>query len=472
MSARTSLGAEIAMPDGMASMPSPAPVTLRQRVLRAGGWSLAGYGLSQTLRLFSSLVMTRLLVPEMFGVMAIATMVTVILALLSDIGLTQNIVQSRRGDDPEFLDTAWVVQILRGGVLWLAALLLSIALYFANLRGMLHANSVYSSPVLPLVIAVSSFSTIISGFASTRMSTAYRSFDQKRLIEVELLGQVAGLVVMIAIGVMTRSIWALVAGGPVASLTITVLSHSWMSGHANRLRWEKNALEELIGFGKWILVSSAVSVFAANGDRLLLGGFVEPDVFGLYAIAALIIGAIQGAVGKLLIAVTLPALSEVARNEPSRLRKVYYKLRVPADLVLLFLAGALFAAGQLLIDLLYDPRYSAAGGMLQVLALSLFGARYDVTRQSYLALGKPRYWAVINAVRLVALYALVPPLYYLAGTRAAIWGIALHGLACLPFDYRFSAKLGISDLRRELIVLVALPAGYLCGAALLRTLGH
>jgi O-antigen/teichoic acid export membrane protein len=456
----------------MVSMPSPAPTSLRQRVLRAGGWSLAGYAFSQVLRLCSSLVMTRLLVPEMFGVMAITTMVMVILAMLSDIGLTQNIVQSRRGDDPEFLDTAWVVQILRGGLLWLAALLLSVALHFANLRGLLPANSVYASPVLPLVIAVSSFATVISSVASTRTATAYRSFDQKRLIQVELLGQVAGMVVMIAIGVLTRSIWALVAGGLVASLTITALSHTWMTGHANRLRWEKNALEELIGFGKWILVSSAVFVFANNGDRLLLGGFVEPEVLGVYAIAALIIGAIQGAVGRLLISVMLPALSEVARNEPLRLREVYYKLRVPGDLLLLFLAGLLFAAGQLVIDLLYDQRYAAAGAMLQVLSLSLFAARYDVTRQSYLALGKPGYWAVINVVRLISLYALVPPLYYLAGTQAAIWGIALHGLVCLPFDYRFSAKLGMNDVRRELRVLAALPVGYLCGAALMRTLEH
>jgi len=57
--------------------------------------------------------MTRILVPEMFGVMAIATMVTVVLWLLSDLGIRQNIVQSGRGDDPAFLDTAWVIQIAR-----------------------------------------------------------------------------------------------------------------------------------------------------------------------------------------------------------------------------------------------------------------------------------------------------------------------------------------------------------------------
>lgn len=320
-------------------MSSPNPITLKQRALRAGGWSFVGYGLSQAIRLGSNLVMTRLLVPEMFGVLAIATMVTGIIWMLSDIGLNQNIVQSQRGDEPAFLDTAWVVQIFRGGVLWLAALLLSVALHFANLRGMFPTQSVYASPVLPLVIAVSSFSVIIISFQSTKMATAHRNFDQRRLIQIELIGQFAAVTVMIVIGVMSRSIWALVAGGLVASLTTMVLSHTWLSGHRNRFRWEKNALRELIDFGKWIFVSSAAYVLAANGDRLLLGGLVDAHVLGLYAIAMLIIGAIEGGMSKLFSAVSLPAFSEIARSDPSRLREVYYKLRVPSDLLLLFLAG-------------------------------------------------------------------------------------------------------------------------------------
>lgn len=447
-------------------MSPPNPKTLKERVLRAGGWSIAGYGLSQVIRLGSSLVMTRLLVPEMFGVMAIATMVQVILALLSDLGINQNIVQSRRGDDPAFLDTAWVVQIVRGLVLWLVALLLSLALHLANLGGMLPAKSVYASPVLPLVIAVSSLSAVISGLQSTRSATAYRSLDQKRIVQIQLIAQLAALIVMIPIGVISRSIWALVAGGLVASLTATVLSHTWMTGHPNRLRWEKNALRELIGFGKWIFVSSAVYVLAVNGDRLLLGGFVEADVLGFYAIAVLIVGAIESGLSRLFMTVSLPALSEIARNDPSRLREVYYELRVPGDLLLLFLTGLLFAAGQLVIDLLYDPRYSAAGGMLQILALSLFTVRYGVAHQIYLAVGIPRYLAAINVVRFVSLYTLVPSLYYLAGLQAAIWGIALHALATVPFVHGFNARLGLNDFRREFIVLIAVPAGFLFGSAL------
>jgi O-antigen/teichoic acid export membrane protein len=439
--------------------------TLKQRVLRAGGWSLAGYGLSQVIRFGSSLIMTRLLVPEMFGVMAIATMVTVILGLLSDVGVHQNIVQSRRGDDPAFLDTAWTVQIIRGLILWLLALFVSIALYFANAAGSVPQISVYASPILPWVVVTSALSAVVAGFQSTKLHTAYRIFEQRRRIEIELVGQTLSLLVMIAIGVVSHSIWALVAGGLVATLVTTILSHIWMSGHANQFRWEAGAVQELVHFGRWVFVSSAIGVFASRGDRLLLGAFVEPHVLGLFSIAALIVGSAQGVLSKLLTTVSLPAFSEIARNQPSRLRDVYYKIRVPGDIALLLPAGFLFATGQLVIDFLYDKRYAAAGGMLEILALSLFTFRYLVAHQVYLAVGIPRYLAIINIVRFAALYALVPTIFYLYGTTGAIWGIALHELATVPFIYYFNSKLGLNDLRRELLVLFALPAGYLCGSA-------
>jgi O-antigen/teichoic acid export membrane protein len=440
--------------------------TLKQRGLRAGGWTFLGYGLSQAIRLGSTLVMTRLLAPEIFGVMAIATMVTVILALLSDIGLHQNIVQSRRGDERAFLDTAWVIQIVRGGALCVTAIVIAGALHVANARGLFPASSVYASPVLPLVIAVTSLSALIGGFGSTRMASAHRNFNQQQLVQVEVVSQLAALAVMVALGAATHSVWAPVAGGLVATLTATVLSHTWMSGHPNRFRSEPAALRELIGFGKWIFASSAVGILAINGDRLLLGGFVDGHVLGLYAIAILMVGSIEGLLSRLFATVSLPALSEIARDDPSRLREVYYRQRVPSDLLLLFVAGLLFAAGHIVIDLLYDPRYAEAGGMLQILALSLFTVRYGIAHQIYLAVGMPRCLAVINAVRFVSLFTVVPVLYYAWGLQAALWGIALHGLATVPFVYYFNANLRINDFGRELMVLPALPLGYLCGAAL------
>ena len=125
---------------------------------------MLGFAASQGIRLASTLVMTRLLAPSMFGVMAIAMMVNVIASLLTDLGIRQNIVQSRRGADPMFLDTAWTVQIIRGFIIWAMALALSAALYLAGRLGHLSGDTVYATPILPWVLAASSFSVVISGF--------------------------------------------------------------------------------------------------------------------------------------------------------------------------------------------------------------------------------------------------------------------------------------------------------------------
>jgi O-antigen/teichoic acid export membrane protein len=437
--------------------------SLKERALRAVKWSFLGYGLGQIIRLGTNLVMTRLLLPEMFGVMSIAGMVTIILALLSDVGLKQNIVQSRRGDDAAFLDTAWVVQIIRGFMLWSIALLICVGLHVAKAHGLLAEHTVYASPILPLVLAISSFSAVISGFQSTKLALAQRTFEQKRLNMIALISQITAVFVMVPFGLVEPTIWVLVTGGLVSSLTTTVLSHTWMSGHPNRFRMERAALRELIEFGKWVMISSAVSVLAFNGDRLLLGAYVGADTLGYYAIAVLIVGAIQSANSRFANMISLPALSEIARNERGRLREIYYKLRMPADLLLLFLAGFLYAAAPLIIRLLYDPRYAPTGEMLRVLALSFVAMRFDVAQQVYAALGITSRLSVINTVRFVALYALVPPLFHVGGVRAAIWGIALHALTTVPFIFHYNARLGLNDFKREFLVLSVLPVGWLIG---------
>ena len=84
-------------------------------------WSFTGYGGAQVIRLASSLLLTRLLFEEAFGIMALVTVFMQGLQLFSDIGLGPNIVQNERGDDPKFLNTAWTMQVARGFTLWLIA---------------------------------------------------------------------------------------------------------------------------------------------------------------------------------------------------------------------------------------------------------------------------------------------------------------------------------------------------------------
>src|SRR4030067_2852480 len=114
-------------------MSSKSTLTLRQRVLQSGSWTLLGYGVNQALRLGGNLILTRLLFPEAFGMMAIIQAVAFGAHMLTDVGIGPSVVQKERGNDPAFLNTAWTIQIIRGILVWLA--LCAMALPIAGLYG-------------------------------------------------------------------------------------------------------------------------------------------------------------------------------------------------------------------------------------------------------------------------------------------------------------------------------------------------
>jgi len=451
----------------MPSIDVQAAGSLRRRAIWAGAWNVLSLLASQVMRLGGNLIIARLLVPEMFGLMVIATTVSVLLHLLSDVGLRQNIIQSPRGDDPLFLNTAWTVQIIRGFALFGLTLLLALASWLAQQASLWPTNSTYADPQLPLVLAITGVSAIIYGLQSTKMDIAVRTLQQKRVVLIDLGSQLVGLVVMLVVGYLTRSVWSLVAAGLVAALTSTVLGHVAMQGPPNRLQWDRGALDELVSFGRWILVSSMVGVLAMYGDRMWFGASMTEVELGVYSIAVLILGSIQNGLLRVIGSVALPAFSEAAREgDTERLKNLYYRLRLMVDLAMLFACGGFLTASPLLIGWMYDERYHGAGTMLAILSLSFFTLRYTLAHQVWLALALTKYQAMDNIIRLVTLWAALPLLLALGGTHWAIWGVALHTFPTLVLIVYVNCKLGMFSLKRELIVLPALGAGALCGVLL------
>lgn len=451
----------------MPSIDVSAAASLRKRALRAGSWNLVSQVASQVMRLGGNLIMARLLLPEMFGVMVIATTVSVLLHLLSDVGLRQNIIQSHRGDDPDFLNTAWTVQIIRGFLLFALTLLLALAAWVAQYEALWPADSTYAAPVLPMVLAVTGLSALIWGFQSTKIDVAVRTFQQKRVVLVDLASQAAGLVVMLVLGLMTHSIWSLVIAGLVSAVAWTVLGHTALEGPNNQLRWDRTALTELVVFGRWILLSSMVGVLAMYGDRIWFGASMSAAQLGVYSIAVLILGAVQTALTKIVGAVALPAFSEAARaGDKERLKALYHRFRLLVDLLVLFICGGFLTASPLLIGWMYDDRYQEAGPMLAILSLSFLVLRYTLAHQVWIALGMTKYQAMDNIIRLVSLWGLLPLLLAIGGVEWAIWGVALHAVPTLVLVVYVNSKLGMFSLKRELVVLPMLLVGALCGALL------
>jgi O-antigen/teichoic acid export membrane protein len=450
----------------------PARLTLKARVLNAGGWLFIMYGLNLTIRIGSNLLMTRLLLPEMFGVISMANIVLVGLAMFSDLGLKQCIVRSERGHDPAFLNTVWVVQILQGALLWLIALGISFLVWFADLIRAIPVDSAYSDPILPYVIGFLSSAVVIHGFASTKYHEASRTLRLGRVAQVEIISQIVGLLCMLAWVSIDRSIWALVAGGISSSIARTCLSHVWLPGPSNGWHWDSAAFREIVRFGKWMFLSSNLGFLVNNGDRLLLGGMVDSKLLGIYAIASLMFSAIEQVFGTVISEITFPALSEIARERRAELKTSYYRLQIIIASLTYASAGVLMGAGQAVITALYDPRYAQAGWMLRLLAVALLAVPWRSAILCFLALGMPKVFSIVLAIRMVTLFAAVPVGFHLFGLPGALGGIVLSHFSYLPAVIFYSAKSGLLDIRKELMMLPVAALGFAVGKLVEMAMGY
>jgi O-antigen/teichoic acid export membrane protein len=99
--------------------------------------------------------------------------------------------------------------------------------------------------------------------------------------------------------------------------------------------------------------------------------------------------------------------------------------------------------------------------------LSFFTWRFAVAHQVWLALGLTKYQAMDNIIRAVSLWVLLPLLLAMGGVEYAIWGVALHALPTLILVVYVNRKVGLFDLKRELIVLPMALAGLVCGEMVL-----
>ena len=293
------------------------------------------------------------------------------------------------------------------------------SLALANHLGLLPPESAYAAPVTPVRARRARLHLLIAGFESTKAAESSRRLALGRLIRIQITAQVAGVVSMLALAAVSRSIWVLVIGTLVGVATGTLLSHLWLPGTRNRVQWDRKAFREILGFGRWILASSVIGFLANAGDKVLLGWMVSATQLGVYSIAGLLLNAVEQVLSTIIGEVAFPALSEVARERRADLKGTVYKFHRPLAALAYAAAGLLAAAGGAIVSLLYDVRYQDAGWMLQIFAGMLLAVPCQIHGQCFLALGISRWLSNLATVRLLVLAAALPIGFHLFGIAGA-----------------------------------------------------
>lgn len=415
--------------------------SLNARFMRSSIFTLGGYGMGQALRLASNLILTRLLFPEAFGMMALVAVIMQGLAMFSDVGVSPAIMQSKRGDDQDFLDTAWTIQVIRGGLLWAFACLIA-----------LPVAAFYGEPLLAWILPCAGISLLISGFNPTRMDSANRHLMLGRLTGLDLMSQGCGIVIAVVFAWYLQSVWALVISGVAASVILLVLYSVFLPGQRNRFRWERAAANELIGFGKWIFLSTICGFLYMQGDKLLLGKYLPLDQFGIYNIGFFLASFPLLMGGVMTRKVLIPVYRERPPSESVENFRKLQKMRFLLTAAMIALTGAVSAAGVVLISLLYDPRYAMAGAVVVLIAAMQIPQIIVLTyEQAALAAGDSRRFFVLSAARAVLTLAFLIGGLELGGLFGALIGQGLAGVAAYPFVVWMARHVGAWDPKHDLV---------------------
>ena len=390
---------------------SPLTAGLKARVVRGGMWVFALRITSRLFQLARTIVIARLLAPSDFGVFGIALLAMSALSTFSQTGFNAALVQKKQ-DTKHYLDTAWTVQAIRGGVLALIAF--AIAPYVA---------AFFDAPAAKRILQVIALSVLLQGFTNIGVVYFQKELQFHKQFIYQLSGTLADIGVAILAAFLLRSVWALVFGllaGNLVRLVGSYLIHSYRP----RLRFNRQQFKELFGFGKWVLGSSILVFLITQGDDIFVGKLLGITALGFYQLAYRLSNMPATEITHVISQVTFPAYSKLQDDLP-RLREAYLKVLQVTAFLSFPITGLIFVLAPDFTRIFLGEKWMPMVPTLQVLALAGLARSIAATPgKIFHAVGRPEIDTKLQIVRLSVLVALVYPL-------TIGWGILGAAIAVL-----------------------------------------
>jgi PST family polysaccharide transporter len=324
-------------------------------------------GAQAVMQLVALILLARLLPPSSFGVFAAALVVIGFCTIFSELGVGPAIVQ-RVVLEPRHIRTGFTLSLLlsfaAGSLIWLAAPL--VARFF-------------QIPELANVVRVISLGLPLQGVSVVSQSMAQRDLRFRWLAAVDASSFAAGFALVApALAWTGYDIWAL-AGAYLTQQVLRALMLLKGQPHLKRPLLEWSATKELLYFGGGFTLARIGNYLAGQGDNLIVGRFLGPQVLGLYSHAYQLMAAPAILFGQVLDRVLFPTMALV-QLEPRRLARAYRSGISACALVILPASIIIAIVADEIVLVLLGPVWSGVAAPLRILAIAmLFRTSYKLS---------------------------------------------------------------------------------------------
>ena len=418
------------------SQPPAKESNLGKRVAGGAAWLVS---LRMVLRLFgvvNIVVLARLLVPEDFGLLALATIAQGILVAMAEFRPDLALIREQSADRRHY-DTAWTLSVIRGALIGLV--LVVAAPHFAGY---------FDEPRLEIIIYLLGTAAFIEGFQNVGTVDFFKELEFDRQFRFILVTRTTTIAVSWAVAFIWRNYWALVVAAVLQHTLPTLLSYFM---HSYRPRFTLVMWRRFLGFSTWVMLTNFVNFVNQRSALFILGKLTGAPTVGAYTLARRIVYLPSTELVSPIGQAVFPGFAKLA-GDPQRLREGY--LRV---LGLVVMVGVPAAVG---LGLVVDPFVKVVLGtrwievipIMQVLVISgVLRIATVNTTPVFLARGKPQ---MPFTIHLSTVVLLVPLLIWGVGTSGPI-GAAWAVVAADSLGLLVSISLVLRELRVGLTQLLA-----------------
>jgi O-antigen/teichoic acid export membrane protein len=369
-----------------------------------------GTGVERVLRLVRQMILTRILLPDQFGLMALILTLVNVFEACTEVGVKQSIIQNKRGADREYLNATWWFQTIR------AVGLFTIAILAAPL-----ISSFYDKPYLLRLLQVSFLAIVFRGLISPRAHVLEKEYKFGRSVLLIQGSALLGTIVTICIALYTKNIWALVVGYISEQGLLCLLSYILVP-FVPKFHIDRECMRELFLFARNMFGLPILTLIGIGAPVFVLGKIVSEEKLGLYSLAAQLATLPTILFGKIISPVLLPGFARKQDDRNGLYRIVLQISRLIAVATIPLVAFMVTCSSGLLLLMWGRPEYVDVTIPCAVLILIIF-ARTEaaILSTTYLAVGQPQLHRRFVIFRMVLVLVLIyPAVIYLRLLGAAI----------------------------------------------------
>lgn len=336
-------------------MDEPGP-SLRARAVAGTRWTAGSALAIAAIQFLQVAVLSRLLTPRDFGLMATVLVVTGLAQAFGDGGLN-GAIMVRRIADPGTLSTLYWTNVGFGFVV--ALLIVGVSPLIADF---------YRAAELEGLLAVASLAFVFNALSAQFRVLLHRDLHYEALARIDTVSAAVGFAVAVVAAALGAGAYAPALAYLVTSLAgaaqlVAVADRRWYP----RRHWRRRDLDQVLDFGLMTTGSQVLNFLTFNVDYILIGRVLGPSALGIYVIAFQLIIAPVMRISPIVIRVILPLFVRRA-GDPKALRRALLEVtRMLATPAFPLLTGLAVAAPQL-VPVVFGDRWQESIPVVQVLA--------------------------------------------------------------------------------------------------------